>query len=160
MERMNCRVGPPSGAGSFGVPGLADEDFRADEGPRSVAQLKMLQSLARQLNQLNDVRQIGEAITGELRTLIDYHNCRVHLIDDAGTTLVPIAFRGELSEYQGETFDALVMPVGHRITGRVARLGESYYTPDANQDPYAVTIPGTPDLDESILAVQLLYADR
>ena len=131
-----------------------------DDELRSVAQLKMLHSLARRLNQLNDVQQIGEAITSELRTLIDYHNCRVHLLEDDGETLLPIAFRGELSEYQGETFDALVLRVGEGVTGRVAQVGHSYYSPNTADDPYAVTIPGTPDVDESLLVVPLRYADR
>ncbi len=43
---------------------------------RSIAHLKMLQSLARKLNRLNDVSEIGEAIVDELRILVDYHNCR------------------------------------------------------------------------------------
>jgi diguanylate cyclase (GGDEF)-like protein len=127
---------------------------------RSAAQLRMLQSLSAKLNRLNDVRQIGEVITDELRSLVDYHNCRVHLLDAAGKTLVPIAFRGTLSEYQGETFDALLTDVGEGITGRVALTGQSYYTPNANDDPYAVVIPGTPELDESIVTVPLRYGER
>jgi K+-sensing histidine kinase KdpD len=127
---------------------------------RSIAQLRMLHSLARRLNQLNHVRQIGEAITGELRTLIDYHNCRVHLIGDDGQTLVPVAFRGELSEYQGETYEALLIPIGQGITGRVAQIGESYYSPSTADDPYAVNIPGTPDVDESLVVVPLRYGSR
>jgi len=124
---------------------------------RPIAQLRMLHSLARRLNQMNDVRQIGEAITAELRTVIQYHNCRVHLIDDVGQMLVPIAFRGELSEYQGETFEALLIPPGKGVTGRVAQTGDSYYSPNTTKDPYAVTIPGTPDVDESLLVVPLKY---
>jgi diguanylate cyclase (GGDEF)-like protein len=127
---------------------------------RSVAHLKLLHSLSAKLNRLKDVQQIGEVITAELKSLIDYHNCRVFLLQPDGRTLAPIAFRGSLSEYQGETFDALVLQVGEGLTGHVAEIGESYYTPDANDDPYAVTIPGTPDLDESILAVPLWYGDR
>jgi len=127
---------------------------------RSIAQLRMLHSLARRLNQLNDVRQIGEAITAELRTLIDYHNCRVHLISEDGRTLIPVAFRGELSEYQGETYEALLIPLGQGITGRVAQVGESYYSPNTTDDPYAVNIPGTPDVDESLLVVALRYGSR
>src|SRR6185436_3745071 len=42
---------------------------------RSVAQLRMLHALATRLNALDDVAAIGEAITTELKTLIDYHNC-------------------------------------------------------------------------------------
>ena len=48
---------------------------------RSIAHLKMLQSLAGKLNRLNDVKQIGSTIANELRTLIDYHSCRVYLTD-------------------------------------------------------------------------------
>ena len=54
----------------------------------------MLQSLAGKLNRLNDVRRIGAVIADELRLLIDYHNCRVSVIE--GDEVVPIAFRGEL----------------------------------------------------------------
>ena len=47
-------------------------ESRDGEGElRSVAQLKMLHSLAPRLGRLNDVEQIGEAITAELKTLID-----------------------------------------------------------------------------------------
>ena len=46
---------------------------------RSIAHLKMLQSVAGKLNRLNDVREIGETIADELRLLIEYHNCRVYL---------------------------------------------------------------------------------
>src|SRR2546428_4693615 len=57
--------------------------------------LKMLQSLAGKLNRLNDVREIGMTIANELRALIDYHNCRVFVVE--GEDVVPIAFRGDLS---------------------------------------------------------------
>ena len=55
---------------------------------RSIAHMKMLQSLSGKLNRLNDVREIGDEIAAELRSLIDYHNCRVFVVDgdelDAG----------------------------------------------------------------------------
>jgi PAS domain S-box-containing protein len=120
----------------------------------------MLHSLAARLNRLNDVNAIGEAITAELRTLIDYHNCRIYLLDADGWTLVPIVFRGDLTEYQGETYEELVTRVGEGITGHVAQTGESFYTPDAEQVPFAVQIPGTGDILESILAVPLRSGDR
>ncbi len=40
------------------------------------------------------MREIGEAIAAELRSLVDYHNCRVFLAD--GDVLVPVAFRGDV----------------------------------------------------------------
>ena len=127
---------------------------------RSVAHMKMLQSLAAKLNRLNDVDEIASVILDELRGLIDYHNCRIHLMSEDDRRLIPIAFRGELLEYQGETFDALVTRVGEGITGHVAETGRSLYLPDAGQFEQAVQIPGTPEVDESILAVPLRYGDR
>ena len=44
---------------------------------RSDAQLDMLHSFAAKLNVLTDTAEIANAITVELRTIIDYHNCRV-----------------------------------------------------------------------------------
>ena len=127
---------------------------------RSLAQLRMLHSLAQRLNELNDVRQIGEAITAELHTVIEYHNCRVHLLSEDGQLLVPIAFRGELSEYQGETFEALLVPFGAGITGRVAETGESHYAANTAEDPAAVNIAGTPDVDESLIVVPMRYGSN
>jgi signal transduction histidine kinase/putative methionine-R-sulfoxide reductase with GAF domain len=127
---------------------------------RSLAQLKMLHTLAARLNRLNDVAQIGEAITAELRTLLDYHSCRVYLLQPDGTTLLPIAFRGELTEYEDDTFEDLIAEVGEGITGRVAATGTSFYTPNAVEVPWAVQITGTPEIDESMLAVPLRYGDR
>jgi HD-GYP domain-containing protein (c-di-GMP phosphodiesterase class II) len=120
----------------------------------------MLQSVAAKLNRLNDVDEIGEAILSELRALIDYHNCRIHLLSEDGKTLVPIAFRGELLEYQGETFDALLTQVGEGFTGHVAATGESLNLANAEDFQGAIQIPGTPEIDESILAVPLRYGDR
>ena len=62
---------------------------------RSIAHLKMLQSLAGKLNRSNDMREIGMAIANTLRQLIDYHNCRIFVRD--GEELAPIAFQGELT---------------------------------------------------------------
>jgi PAS domain S-box-containing protein len=127
---------------------------------RSVAQLKMLHSLAPRLNRLNDVVEIGEAITAELRTLIDYHNCRIYLLQPDGETLWPLVFRGELTEYQGETYEELVTKLGEGITGHVGESGESFYTPNALEVEWAVQIEGTSEIVESILAVPMKYGDR
>jgi diguanylate cyclase (GGDEF)-like protein len=127
---------------------------------RSMAHMKMLQSLTSQLNRLNDVREIGELILVELRTLIDYHNCRIHLVDEDGTTLIPIAFRGHLLEYEGETFEALLTEMGEGITGTVARDGEPMHLANASDFPGAVQIAGTPDIDESVLCVPLRHGNR
>jgi PAS domain S-box-containing protein len=130
------------------------------DGVRSLDQLNMLHSLAARLNGLNDVREIGEAITAELRTIVEYHSCRVFVLQPDEQTLYPIAFRGELSEYREETAQALITRVGRGLTGHVAETARSYYTPDATHDPYATLIADTEELDESILAVPLTSGQR
>ena len=76
-----------------------------DRDVRSIAHLKMLQSLGARLNRLNDVREIGEAIVDELRLLVDYHSCRVYVVD--GNDLLPIAWRGDVDPYMDESVEAL-----------------------------------------------------
>jgi signal transduction histidine kinase/putative methionine-R-sulfoxide reductase with GAF domain len=139
-----------------------DRSGSGRERDRSVAQLDMLHSLGARLNSLRDVQEIGEAITEELRTIIDYHNSRVYVLQRDGVTLLPVAFRGELlTLYEGEQLDELLTVVGEGITGHVAETRESLLTPDARQVSFGVTIPGTEDdLLESMLAVPMLAGDR
>ncbi len=128
---------------------------------RSVAQLNMLHSLAAKLNALGDVKEIAEAITAELRTIIDYHNCRVYLLQPDAETLMPVAFRGDLStDYEKETLENLVTWVGKGMTGHVAATGESLLTPDARDVDFALTIQGTDDILESMLVVPMLVGDQ
>jgi diguanylate cyclase (GGDEF)-like protein len=125
---------------------------------RSIAHLKMLQSLAGKLNRLNDTREIGLTIANELRSLIDYHNCRVSLVE--GGWVVPIAFRGDLSAPASTTMDVLKIPVGYGITGHVVATGEPVLTGDAAKCEFGETIAGTQLIDESLLAVPLHYGSR
>jgi diguanylate cyclase (GGDEF)-like protein len=130
----------------------------ARDDVRSIAHLKMLQSLAGKLNRLNDVRRIGEVIVDELRMLVDYHNCRVYVRE--GEDLVPIAFKGDLGPYSEESVEALWCKVGEGFTGHVAATGESLLLANAEECEFAVTIPGTDDIDESVIAVPLKYGSR
>ncbi len=136
--------------------GAVDDHEGSQDRQRPVAQLNMLHSLAATLNALGDVEEIGAAITAELRTIIDYHNCRVYLLQDDGHTLMPIAFRGDLSQgYHQETIEELVTEVGEGMTGHVARSGLSLLTPNAQDVPFAIQIEGTDDIVESMLLVPL-----
>src|SRR5215210_7222939 len=129
----------------------------ASRDVRSIAHLKMLQSLAGKLNRLNAVREIGETIANELRLLLDFHNCRVFLRE--GDELSPIAFVGHL-DAPVTAAQALKTRVGHGITGRCVETGKSLLIANARECEYAVRIPGTSDVDESIAAVPLRYGSR
>jgi diguanylate cyclase (GGDEF)-like protein len=125
---------------------------------RSIAHLKMLQSLAGKLTRLNNVREIGSTIVNELRMLVDYHSCRVYVAD--GEDLIPIAWRGDLGPYEDEGAEELQSKFGEGITGRAAVTGESLLIPNALDIEWAVTIPGTDDIEESMIAVPLKYGAR
>jgi diguanylate cyclase (GGDEF)-like protein len=125
---------------------------------RSVAHMKMLQSLGGKLNRLNDVRQIGTVIATELRSLIDYHNCRVSLVD--GDDVIPIAFVGHFTSETVEPMELLACKVGEGITGRVAQTGESLLIGDAANCEFARVLPGTDTIDESQVVVPLTYGTR
>ena len=136
----------------------AEEHVRRDD-VRSIAHMKMLQSLSGKLSRLNDVRQIGATIADELRLLVDYHNCRVFLRDD--DDLVPVAFRGDLITAEpGDPVTLLPTQVGRGITGWVAETGESLLVGDAANHEYGERIAGTADIEESLLAVPLRYGPR
>jgi diguanylate cyclase (GGDEF)-like protein len=130
----------------------------AGRGVRSIAHMKMLQSLAGKLNRLNDVREIAGTIASELRLLIDYHNCRVVLRD--GDDLRPIAFIGDFDSRAGTATDAYTTKVGQGITGRVAATGESLLIPNALECEFAYRIPGTEELEESLAVVPLRHGSR
>ena len=122
---------------------------------RSIAHLKMLQSLAGKLNRLNDVRRIGETIAEELRLLIDYHNCRVVLRE--GDELRPVAFVGETA---GKGAEAFGVKVGEGVTGTAVERGESLLVPNALECEFAKRIPGTDELEESLAVVPMRYGGR
>jgi len=126
---------------------------------RSIAHLKMLQSLSGKLSRLNDVARIGLTIADELRLLIDYHNCRVFLRD--GDDLLPIAFRGDLLTAEPRPpVELLPTRVGRGITGRVAATGEALLIGDAARHESGEHIPGTAQIEESLLAVPLTFGSR
>ncbi len=126
---------------------------------RSIAHLKMLQSLSGKLSRLNDVAQIGLTIADELRLLIDYHNCRVFLRDD--DDLLPIAFRGDLTAVEpGAAVELSPTQLGRGVTGRVAATGEPLLIGDARRHEFAEQIAGTVEIEESLLAVPLTFDSR
>ena len=131
---------------------------RSHEDVRSIAHLKMLQSLAGKLNRTNDVHELGMAIANELRLLIDYHNCRIFVRD--GEALTPIAFQGELTATGRSATEVLRTRVGEGITGRVVETGEALLLRDAAECEFAIEIEGTSQIEESILAVPLNYGSR
>jgi diguanylate cyclase (GGDEF)-like protein len=120
------------------------------------AQLAVLQAASGRLSRASGVEAIGRAIVEETRGIIDYHNARVYLREAEGD-VVPIAFEGTVGEYEKVDFDLLRCRLGQGFTGWVALHGTPLLVDDANLDPRGASIPGTDDVDESMLVVPMIY---
>ncbi len=131
---------------------------RAAEARRD-GQLRVLQLAARRMSTSQTPEAVGRAVVEEMRSVIDYHNARVYLLEGAGD-LVPIVFEGRVGAYEKVDLDILRTRVGEGFTGWVARYGTAIRVDDAGQDPRGMTIPGTDDVDESMLVVPMLHDER
>ena len=123
------------------------------------AQLHSIQQLGTRLTRLRTVDEIGQTICTELNQLIACHNIRVYRVE--GEDCVPVAWRGEVGEYEEEDGEQLRLKVGEGITGWVARHGLAQMLGDAAADRRTQTIPGTDEnMEESLLLAPMLFEDE
>jgi diguanylate cyclase (GGDEF)-like protein len=122
------------------------------------AQFAVLQAASARMNRAKTIESVGQAIVQETRRVLDYHNARVYVLEPPDM-LVPIAFEGRVGEYEKVDFDLLRTTLGQGFTGWVGEHGTPLLVPDANADPRGSTIPGTDDVDESMLVVPMQYDD-
>ncbi len=121
------------------------------------AQLAVLQAASARLSRAGTVENVGRTVVEETRRIIDYHNARVYLLEPPDDDVVPIAFAGTVGAYERVDFALLRCKLGEGFTGWVALHGEALLIDDANVDPRGSTIPGTDDVDESMLVVPMRY---
>ena len=127
-----------------------------EQAEARAAQLAVLQAASARMSRENSIEQVGRAVVEETRSIIDYHNARVYLVEPLGD-VVPIAFEGVVGTYDDVDFDLLRCRMGEGFTGWVAQHGEPLLVNDANADPRGVSIEGTDDVDESMLVVPMRY---
>ena len=128
---------------------------RAAEARRE-AQLGVLQHAARRMSASLSREEVGRAVVEETRRVIDYHNARVYLLDPPDD-LEPIAFEGRVGAYEKVDMAILRTKIGEGFTGWVALHGRALRVDDATSDPRGETIPGTDDVDESMLVVPMQH---
>jgi diguanylate cyclase (GGDEF)-like protein len=131
---------------------------RADDVRRS-AHLGVLQAAAKRMSEAQSVGAVGRAVVEETGRIIPYHNARVYVLDTPDD-LIPIAFEGRVGAYERVDLELLRTRVGEGFTGWVAKHAVPLLIDDANQDPRGATIPGTDDVDESMLVVPMRHDDR
>lgn len=127
-------------------------------GARSIAHLKMLQGLARKLNRLNSVKELGITIAQELRTLIGYSTCSVYVSD--GDELALVAFEGDLGDIGEERLESWRLCLEE---GVAAGAGQDETAPLVHScltsgQAGLVSVPPLPEGSE--IAVPLTYGRR
>ncbi len=122
-------------------------------------QLAVLQAASARMSRQNTIESVGRAIVEEIRQIIDYHNGRVYMLEDSAE-LIPIAFEGTVGAYEQVDFEVLRTKLGEGFTGWVGAHGLPLLINDANDDPRGATIPGTDEVDESMLVVPMRYDER
>ena len=130
-----------------------------DKSEIRAAQMGVLQAASARMNRQNSIESVGQAIVEETRRIIDYHNARVYVLEPSGD-LVPIAFAGRVGAYEKVDLELLRTRLGEGFTGWAAEHGEALLIHDANLDPRGATIPGTDEVDESMLVVPVRYDER
>ena len=126
---------------------------------RRAGQLRVLQAAARRMSASLTFEEVGRAVVEETRRVIDYHNARVYLLEEPDD-LVPVAFEGRVGAYEKVDLEILRTKVGQGFTGWAARHRQPLRVDDANKDPRGMTIPGTDEVDESMLVVPMQHDDR
>ena len=130
-----------------------------DMARASAGRMAVLQAASARMTRQNSVESVGRAIVEETRRIIDYHNARVYVVE-APDDVVPIAFEGRVGEYDKVDLAVLRTKLGEGFTGWVALHGQPLLIPDANVDSRGLTIPGTDDIDESMLVVPMKYDEQ
>ncbi len=125
---------------------------------RRTGQLGVLQHAAHRMSASLTREDVGRAVVEETRRVIDYHNARVYLLEPPDD-LVPIAFEGRVGAYEKVDLDILRTRMGEGFTGWVAEHRTPLCVGDVLADPRGMTIPGTDDVDESMVVVPMLYDD-
>ncbi len=125
---------------------------------RRTEQLGVLQHAAKRMSASLAPQDVGRAVVEEVGRVVDYHNARVYLFEPPDD-LVPVAFEGRVGAYEKVDLDILRTKMGEGFTGWVAEHRTPLCVDDVLADPRGMTIPGTDDIDESMVVVPMVYDD-
>jgi putative methionine-R-sulfoxide reductase with GAF domain len=104
-----------------------------------------------------DLKTILGTIAKQIRQVIQTDECTVFLHDDRENVLVPAVC--DARTYMDEMLAVRLKP-GEGITGHVALSGRGEIVNDAESDPRAMTVPGTPPEQSALLCVPLVSRER
>jgi diguanylate cyclase (GGDEF)-like protein len=118
-----------------------------------VFELQAIQNIVQRLTPLHDVSSIAQLINRELANLIDYHSCRLFVLDPSDNVLVPIS----LADFDPQ---GMRVELSQGITGWIAQHGTPQIIPNMLNDPRSSYIPGTIVREESMIGAPLMYEGK
>ena len=141
--------------------GLALRNVRlVEETLRWSEQLERIEALSRLLNRSTDVTAVAEAVAGQIDSVIDWQGLRFYLLAPDGVTLEPIKLAYKVAHYAGHTPDLVRLRLGEGLGGHIAATGIAEIVNDTTHDPRTRQVPGTDEVDESMIVVPLRYEDE
>jgi len=119
--------------------------------------LAALLTVTRAVSNTLDLNTILSTIAKQIREVIQTDECTVFLFDPGENVLVPAVC--DAKSYAQEMM-AVRLRLGEGITGTVAVTGRGEIVNDAEADPRAITVPGTPPEQSALLCVPLMSRDH
>jgi signal transduction histidine kinase len=116
------------------------------------AKFAALLTVSRAVVNTLDLKTILGTIAKQIRLVIQTDECSVFLYDVREKVLVPAVCD---AQSYAEEMMAVRLKLGEGITGTVAMTGRGEIVNDAEADPRAITVPGTPPERSALLCVPL-----
>jgi len=129
-------------------------------GVRSITHIKMLQGLARKLNRLCSVTELGTIIGQELRTLVGYSSCCVYTREADELTLVSWEGEGGPGAVCEGNSESWRYEVAEEIAYEAAKSQTAMSMDNSVESGYGTRFPRPSQVEESMMAVPLTYGRR
>ncbi len=134
----------------------------AVSGPRGWAQhMQTVEALGQQLARATSIEDICNRIGETITASLPLDQCRVLLMSEDRTRLEVVYLRGtDRDEYREVTAINAAVEVGEGIAGWVAESRRGAVLGDTEHHPKAAHVKGTTVIDESMLAVPVMFEDE
>lgn len=151
-------ISPPVGAPILPA-GLSEASFNAvlERERHQKEKFAALLTVSHAVVNSLELNTILATIAKQVRQVIQTDECTVFLYDPDTQLLCPVVC--DAQQWQEEMM-AVRLRLGEGITGMVALTGKGEFVNDAESDPRAITVPGTPPEQSSLLCVPLQSREK
>ena len=131
-------------------------------GPQSWAQhMQTIESLGQRLARTTSTEDICNLIGETVAALVPLDQCRVLLMSEDRTRLEIVYMKGsDRDEYRSVTAENASVEMGEGIAGWVAESRRGVVLGDTEHHPKAAHVTGTQVIDESMLAVPVVFENE